>query len=87
MQCVKELEEVNTLTNQTLTEHEAKIANRRFSLVLLAGYISSVNKAVERLIAADLLDCETLLKIDEHLFLKRRQLEQITKEAIKEVYF
>lgn len=87
MQCVREIGDVKTLMYPRLSEQEARIANRRCCLVLLSGYISAVNMAVGRLFSAGLLDCETLIKIDDHLFLKRRQLDQITKETIKDVYF
>lgn len=87
MQCVRETKDVKTLMAPALSEQEARIANRRLSLVLLSGYISAVNIAVGRLFSVGLLDRESLLIIDEHLFSKRRQLDRITKEAIKEVYF
>lgn len=69
-----------------LSQQEARIANGRFYMVLLSGYISAVNSAVGRLFSAGLLEKEQLLKIDEHLFSKRRQLEQLTRETIREIY-
>lgn len=86
MQCVQEIQNATLLIVPGLSQQEARLANNRCSIVLLSGYISAVNSAVGKLLSAGLLDCETLLKIDEYLFLKRRQLEQITRETIKDVY-
>lgn len=72
--------------NPGLSQREVRIANNRFCIILLSGYISAVNSAVGRLYSTGLLEWGQLEKIDEHLFSKRRQLEQITRETIREIY-
>lgn len=87
MQSVIELKNVALTMNPRLSERDAKRLSLRTNIVLLSGYISAVNAAAVKLISNHLVDSSQILKIDEHLCLKRRELEQLIKEAIKEVYF
>lgn len=87
MQNVRELETITKTMNPWLSERDAKLASIRTNIILLSGYISAVNAAAVKLISGNLLESSQILKIDEHLFSKRRELEQLTKEAIQEVYF
>lgn len=73
--------------NPWLSQQDARLLSIRTNIILLSAYISAVNATAVKLITNDLAESSQILKIDEHLCLKRRELEQLTKEAIRAVYF
>ncbi len=87
MQSVIDFNNLVSTVNPWLSEQDAKLASIRTNIILLSGYISVVNAAAVKLISNNLLENSQILKIDEHLFSKRRELEQLIEQAIKEVYF
>ena len=87
MQSVIDFNNIVSTANPWLSEQDAKLASIRTNIILLSWYISVVNAAAVKLISNNLLENSQILKIDEHLFSKRRELEQLIKQAIKEVYF